>query len=52
MASEDRDIVKERDISPEPEAEMDLGAENWASSPSEWGLELDAPESQDHTQNY
>lgn len=52
VVSEDRNDVGERDTSPEPKAKMDLEIENWASSPSERGLEQDAPESEDHTQNY
>ena len=47
VASKDEDDVGERDKSPQPETGMDLGAENWARSPSDEGLELDAPESQD-----
>lgn len=40
------------DVSPKPETEIDLEAESWAKSPSEEGLDLEAPESQDQTQNY
>ena len=47
VANEDGDDVGERDKSLQPEMEIDLEAENWARSPSEEGLELDAPESQD-----
>ena len=50
--SEDGDDVGEREKSLEPETEMDLEAENWARSPSKEGLDLDASESLDHTQDY
>ena len=51
-ASENEEDVGERDESLEPEADMDLGSEDWAKSPSGEAMEPDYNESQDHTQKY
>lgn len=48
MTSENRDDIKEKDISLEPKQKINSRAENWASRISEEGLKPDVLESQDY----